>query len=94
MASVPRTTTATTTAIDLRDMHSSVSFVQCEAKSRACHLMVICVPGSEIVPHILRQFRKSNPEVEFSLRNILTAEQVRMLESGSLDIGFLRVPHW
>ena len=44
------------------------------------------------VPNILRQFRKLNPEVEFSLRNILTADQVRMLETGALDIGFLRVP--
>jgi DNA-binding transcriptional LysR family regulator len=33
-----------------------------------------------------------NPEVELSLRNIVTAEQVRMLEAGALDIGFLRVP--
>src|SRR5271170_2523296 len=48
--------------------------------------------GSEIVSNIVRQFRKSNPEVEFSLRNILTAEQVQMLESGSLDVGFLRIP--
>ena len=39
-----------------------------------------------------RQFRELNPEVEFSLRNILTAEQIRMLETGSLDIGFLRLP--
>jgi DNA-binding transcriptional LysR family regulator len=52
----------------------------------------ISTAGSEIVPNILRQFRKLNPEVEFSLRNILTAEQVRMLETGALDIGFLRVP--
>jgi DNA-binding transcriptional LysR family regulator len=52
----------------------------------------VSTAGSEIVPNIVRQFRKSNPEVEFSLRNILTAEQVRMLETGSLDIGFLRVP--
>ena len=48
--------------------------------------------GSEIVLNIIRQFRKSNPEVEFSLRNILTAEQVQMLEGGSLDVGFLRMP--
>src|ERR1700733_14704350 len=30
-------------------------------------------------------------------RNILTAEQVQMLEAGALDIGFLRLPigkHW
>jgi DNA-binding transcriptional LysR family regulator len=52
----------------------------------------VSTAGSEIVPSIVRQFRESNPEVEFSMRNILTAEQVRMLETGSLDIGFLRVP--
>jgi DNA-binding transcriptional LysR family regulator len=52
----------------------------------------ISTAGSEIVPHIVRQFKELNPEVEFSLRNILTAEQVQMLETGSLDIGFLRLP--
>jgi DNA-binding transcriptional LysR family regulator len=52
----------------------------------------VSTAGNEIVPNIVRQFRESNPEVEFSLRNILTAEQVQMLETGSLDIGFLRLP--
>jgi DNA-binding transcriptional LysR family regulator len=52
----------------------------------------VSTAGSEIVPDIVRQFRESNPEVEFSLRNILTAQQVQMLEIGSLDIGFLRLP--
>jgi DNA-binding transcriptional LysR family regulator len=52
----------------------------------------VSTAGSEIVPDIVRQFRKSNPGVEFSLRNILTAEQVHMLETGALDIGFFRVP--
>src|SRR6202161_2490896 len=52
----------------------------------------VSTAGIEIVPHIVRQFRKSNPDVEFSLRNILTAQQVQMLETGALDIGFLRVP--
>jgi DNA-binding transcriptional LysR family regulator len=52
----------------------------------------ISTAGREIVPEIVRQFRELNPEVEFSLRNILTAEQVQMLESGSLDVGFLRLP--
>src|ERR1700724_3227886 len=52
----------------------------------------ISTAGSEIVPDIFRQFRELNPEVEFSLRNILTAEQVQMRETGSLDIGFLRLP--
>src|SRR3984885_1156236 len=52
----------------------------------------VSTAGTEIVPNIVRQFRELNSEVEFSLRNILTAEQVEMLEAGSLDIGFLRVP--
>jgi DNA-binding transcriptional LysR family regulator len=52
----------------------------------------ISTAGSEIVPNIIRQFSGLNPEVEFSLRAITTADQVRMLETGSLDIGFLRLP--
>jgi DNA-binding transcriptional LysR family regulator len=52
----------------------------------------VSTAGSEIVPDIVRQFRDLNPEVEFSLRNIVTAEQIQMLETGLLDIGFLRLP--
>ena len=52
----------------------------------------ISTAGREIVPAIVRGFRELNPEVELSLRNIVTAEQVRMLEAGALDIGFLRLP--
>jgi DNA-binding transcriptional LysR family regulator len=52
----------------------------------------ISTVGSEIVPTIVRQFRELNPEVQFSLRAITTADQVPMLETGSLDIGFLRLP--
>jgi DNA-binding transcriptional LysR family regulator len=52
----------------------------------------ISTAGSELLPNIIRAFRQLNPQVEFSLRNILTAEQIRMLESGALDIGFLRLP--
>jgi DNA-binding transcriptional LysR family regulator len=52
----------------------------------------ISTAGLEIVPNIIRQFRELNPEVEFSLRAIPTANQVQMLETGSLDMGFLRLP--
>jgi DNA-binding transcriptional LysR family regulator len=52
----------------------------------------ISTAGNEIVPTIVRQFRELNAEVEFSLRNILTIDQIQMLEAGSLDIGFLRLP--
>src|ERR1700722_12217442 len=52
----------------------------------------VSTAGNEIVADIVRQFRDLNPEVEFSLRNILTAGQLQMLETGSLDIGFPRLP--
>jgi DNA-binding transcriptional LysR family regulator len=52
----------------------------------------ISTAGNEIVPDIVRRFRKSNPQVEFSLRNILTIDQIQMLDMGLLDIGFLRLP--
>jgi DNA-binding transcriptional LysR family regulator len=52
----------------------------------------ISTAGSELLPNIIRAFRELNPEVEFSLRNILTTEQTQMLEAGALDIGFLRLP--
>src|ERR1700731_2726708 len=52
----------------------------------------ISTAGSEIVPNIFRQFRELSPEVEISLRAITTADQVQMLETGSLDVGFLRLP--
>jgi len=52
----------------------------------------ISTAGSELLPDTIRAFRELNPEVEFSLRNILTAEQIQMLEAGALDIGFLRLP--
>jgi DNA-binding transcriptional LysR family regulator len=52
----------------------------------------ISTAGIEIVPNIVGQFRELNPEVEFSLRAIPTADQVQMLGNGSLDIGFLRLP--
>jgi DNA-binding transcriptional LysR family regulator len=52
----------------------------------------ISTAGNEIVPTIVRQFREQNAEVEFSLRNILTTDQIQMLEAESLDIGFLRLP--
>jgi DNA-binding transcriptional LysR family regulator len=48
--------------------------------------------GAQFVPDIVRQFKDLNPEVEFSLLAVPTARQVQMLQTGSLDIGFLRLP--
>ena len=52
----------------------------------------ISTAGNEIVPNLVRRYRESSPEVVFSLRNILTTDQIQMLSAGSLDIGFLRLP--
>src|SRR5271163_2538586 len=81
-------------AAALSQLEQAIRMARLAARGKLGLLRIgfVSTAGNEIVPHILRQFRKSNPEVEFSLRNILTAEQVRMLESGSLDIGFLRMP--
>jgi DNA-binding transcriptional LysR family regulator len=48
--------------------------------------------GHEIVPNLMRRFHKLYPEVEFSLRNVLTSEQVEKIQNGALDVGFLRLP--
>jgi DNA-binding transcriptional LysR family regulator len=40
----------------------------------------------------MRRFRKLYPDVEFSLRNILTSDQVGMIQNRTLDVGFLRLP--
>jgi DNA-binding transcriptional LysR family regulator len=52
----------------------------------------ISTAGQEIVPNLLRRFRKLYPDVEFSLRNILTSDQVGMIQNRTLDVGFLRLP--
>jgi DNA-binding transcriptional LysR family regulator len=52
----------------------------------------ISTAGYEIVPNLMRRFRKLYPEVEFSLRNILTNEQIEMIQNATLDVGFLRLP--
>src|SRR5271154_4321588 len=41
----------------------------------------VSTAGSEIMSNMIRQFRELNPEVEFSLRAITTADQVQMLET-------------
>jgi DNA-binding transcriptional LysR family regulator len=52
----------------------------------------ISTAGQEIVPTLIRRFRKRYPKVEFSLRNILTSEQPDLIKNGTLDVGFLRLP--
>jgi len=97
-----RKTTLTAAGLAFRD-DAAAALSQLEQAMRSARLAAngklgllrigfISTVGSEIVPNIVRQFRELNPEVEFSLRAIPTADQVQMLESGLLDIGFFRLP--
>jgi DNA-binding transcriptional LysR family regulator len=45
-----------------------------------------------VVPELLRAFRERFPDVGLHLRELGTTEQLRRLEDGRLDVGFLRAP--
>ena len=63
-----------------------------EGKLGLLRIGFISTAGNEIVPNLVRRFRDSHPDIVFSLRNILTTDQIQMLVAGSLDVGFLRLP--
>src|ERR1700723_3725845 len=52
----------------------------------------ISTAGFEIIPNLMRRFRKSYPDVEFSIRNVLTDVQPKMIGDGLLEVEFLRLP--
>jgi DNA-binding transcriptional LysR family regulator len=45
-----------------------------------------------VVPELLRAFRDRYPDVGLRLHELGTTEQLRRLEDGRLDVGFLRAP--
>ncbi|HTR45985.1 MAG TPA: LysR family transcriptional regulator [Verrucomicrobiae bacterium] len=45
-----------------------------------------------VLPRVLRAFRARFPEVALTLHERSTEEQVELLRSGSVDVGFLRLP--
>jgi DNA-binding transcriptional LysR family regulator len=44
------------------------------------------------VPELLRAFREQSPDITLRLHELGTSEQLRRLEDGRLDVGFLRMP--
>jgi DNA-binding transcriptional LysR family regulator len=63
-----------------------------QGKLGVVRLGFVSTAGHSLIPELINQYRAKNPLVEFSLRNIVTADQGPMLEEGSLDLGFLRLP--
>ncbi|WP_158240616.1 LysR family transcriptional regulator [Telmatospirillum siberiense] len=47
-------------------------------------------PFSNAMPHIISQFRKRWPDLEMTLREMSTSDQLQALVEGNLDIGFVR----
>src|ERR1700722_6983496 len=96
-----RKTTLTAAGLAFREDASGVISQLDEAIRRARlaadgklgHLRIgfISTAGNEIVLNLVRRFRESSTGGVFSLRNIMTTDQIEMLSAGSLDIGFLRV---
>jgi DNA-binding transcriptional LysR family regulator len=44
------------------------------------------------VPELLRAFREQAPDIALRLHEVGTTEQLRQLDDGRLDVGFLRTP--
>lgn len=45
-----------------------------------------------LVPRLVSRFRRLHPEVEVSLTDMSSPNQIDALERGSLDVGFVRLP--
>jgi DNA-binding transcriptional LysR family regulator len=81
-------------AIALERLEFAKRKAQWASAGKLGHIRIgfISTAGFEIVPNLMRRFRKSYPDVEFSIRNILTGTQLEMIDDGLLDVGFLRLP--
>jgi DNA-binding transcriptional LysR family regulator len=83
-----------TAAIALEQLEMASQKAQWTASGRLGRIRIgfISTAGQEIMPHLMRRFRKLYPDVEFSLRNILTSDQVGMIQNRTMDVGFLPLP--
>jgi len=81
-------------AVALEKLEFAKRKAQWASAGKLGHIRIgfISTAGFEIVPNLMRRFRKSYPDVEFSIRNIVTGAQLEMIGDGLLDVGFLRVP--
>jgi len=47
---------------------------------------------AQFLSPLISRYREAHPEIELSLKNLLTVDQVRMLDDAQLDVGFFRLP--
>jgi DNA-binding transcriptional LysR family regulator len=81
-------------AVALERLEFSKRKAQWASAGKLGHIRIgfISTAGFEIVPNLMWRFRKRYPDVEFSIRNILTGAQLEMIGDRLLDVGFLRLP--
>jgi DNA-binding transcriptional LysR family regulator len=79
----------------LRNASEAATRAQRIAQGNAGHLRIGFVASAalELVPAIITAFRKTYPAVSFDLRNVRTVDQIRELQEGTLDAGFIRLPN-
>jgi len=73
---------------------SAVLAARQAARGRAGQIELGFVPSAciEVVPRIARRIRDALPDVDLTLREVMTTEAVEALQAGSLDFGIIRLP--
>jgi DNA-binding transcriptional LysR family regulator len=81
-------------AVALEKLEFAKRKAQWASAGKLGHIRIgfVSTAGFDMVPNLMRRFRKSYPDVGFSIRNILTDDQLEMIDDGLLDVGFLRLP--
>jgi LysR family hca operon transcriptional activator len=78
----------------LRYSENAVDLARRAARGEAGHISIGFLPGIEakIFPRLLSLMQTRYPEVELSLQDLTSPEQLAALENDEIDAGFLRGP--
>lgn len=73
---------------------SAVLAARQAAHGKAGQIELGFVPSAciEVIPRIARRIRTAMPNVDLTLREVMTTEAVESLQAGSLDFGIIRLP--
>ncbi|OLP15533.1 LysR family transcriptional regulator [Leptolyngbya sp. 'hensonii'] len=78
----------------LQQLEQAIQLGQQAHRGEAGHLRVGFVGSAayNVLPPILRAFRSQTPTVTLELQELTTDQQLRWLQEGRIDIGFVRPP--
>jgi DNA-binding transcriptional LysR family regulator len=77
-----------------RQLEQAIFFGRQVSRGEIGQLVVGFVSSAayNILPDFLLNFRHNNPNINLELRELTTDEQLRWLQSGRIDVGFVRPP--